>query len=145
MKGRGNRWTALRNEGRGFSRVCVDIPKTGLNATFIGDSGTHEVDGLLTIPEGKMVIEAKRKEKVNVLATEAEEVLGEGARHSLISYGTIGFPDFVDEAKRNASNAKVTLIKASLVGDILIAFCELKLSKEDIMNILRSGKYIASF
>jgi len=132
-------------KGDGFSRVCIEILRmTGLNAIFIGDSEKHEVDGIVTIPEGKIVIEGKRKEKANVLATEAEEVLGKGARHNPISYVTIGFPDFVEEAKRNASNAKVTLIKASVVGDILIAFWERKLSKENIINILRSGKYIAS-
>jgi hypothetical protein len=117
---------------------------TDLDAIFIGDSGMHEVDGLVTIPEGKIVIEGKRKEKGNVLAREAEEVLGKGARHNPISYVTIGFPDFVDEAKKNAPNAKITLIKASALGDILIAFWEHKLSKEDIINVLRSEKYISS-
>ena len=134
-----------QTKGDVFSRVCVDILKmTDLDAIFIGDSGMHEVDGLVTIPEGKIVIEGKRKEKGNVLAREAEEVLGKGARHNPISYVTIGFPDFVDEAKKNAPNAKITLIKASALGDILIAFWEHKLSKEDIINVLRSEKYISS-
>jgi len=90
------------------------------------------------------LIEGKRKEKGNVLAREAEEVLGKGARHNPISYVTIGFPDFVDEAKKNTPNTKIALIKASALGDILIAFWEHKLSKEDIINVLRSEKYISS-
>jgi len=130
-----------------FSRVCIELLKThiGLDAIFIGDAGEHEVDGLVTTPEGKIAIEGKRKkEKGNVSAKEAEEVLGKGARHNPIANVTIGYPDFVEEAKRNAPHAKITLIKVSVLGEILIKFWEGKLSKEDVLGIMKSGKYISS-
>ena len=104
----------------------------------------HEPDGLVRTPEGNIVIESKRKERGNVTAIEAEEILGKGARYDPIANVTIGFPDFVEEAKKNVPKNKITLIKASVLGEILVRFWEGKLDQKDVISILKSTTYIRS-
>jgi hypothetical protein len=55
---------------------------------------------------------------------------------------TIGYPDFADEARKNCPNAKVTLISAAVLGDMLIGFLEKKLNQDDIIRILKSARYV---
>ncbi len=126
-----------------FTKICVDIFKTvGLNAVFIGDAGKHKVDVLITTDEGNIVMEGRRKQKGSVSAIEAEEVLGKGAAHKPIAHVTLGYPYFSGEAIKNTANTKITLLKASIVGEILVNFWEGNISKEEIVSILKSGKYV---
>jgi len=131
-------------KGGAFERFCIDIMKDefGLNALYIGDADQHEPDGLVRTDEGNIVIECKRKEKGNVTAREAEEILGKGAKHEPIAYVTIGFPDFVEEAKTNVQNTKITLMKVSIIGEMLLQFLEGKIKQDDIIKLLSSGTYI---
>ena len=135
-----------KTKGDVFARVCIDLLKehVGLDAVYIGDAGEHEADGLVRTPEGNIVIESKRKERGNVTAIEAEEILGKGARYNPIANVTIGFPDFVEEAKKNVPKTKITLIKASVLGEILVRFWEGKLDQKDVISILKSTTYIRS-
>ena len=131
-------------KGDNFARVFNDIFKDyiGLNSAFVGDASEHEVDVIIETGEGKIVIEGKRLDRRNVSAIEAEEVIGKGAKHKPIANVTIGYPDFTDEARKNAPKAKVTLIPGSLVGDILIGFWRNKLGQDGVVKILKSGRYI---
>ena len=113
----------------------------GLNAKFLGD--TARVDGLIIVPAGNIAIEGKRKEKDNVKALEAEEVLGKGAEYNPVGYVTFGYPDFTEEAQKNATMTKITLINVTLLGEILLSFWEGKTSREKIVQLLLSGKYIS--
>ena len=133
-----------KTKGDIFARVCINLLKDhiGLDAVYIGDAGEHEPDGLVRTPEGNIVIESKRKERGNVTAIEAEEILGKGARYDPIANVTIGFPDFVEDAKKNVPKTKITLVKASVLGEILVRFWEGKLNREDVISLLKSGKYI---
>jgi hypothetical protein len=89
------------------------------------------------------LLECKRKigNKL-VSATEAEEILGKGAKYNPIAKVTIGYPDFVDDAKENTQDTKITLITHITLIEILLAFWEGKISKEEVIAILRSGKYV---
>jgi len=145
--GRDSTWIQQLYEAQGdsFARVCMDILRhgIGLDAVFVGDAAGYDVDGLVTIPDGRIAIECKRKAKGMVSANEAGEVLSKGAQHNPIAYLAIGFPDFTDEAKRNAARAKIALLRAPLLAEILLGFWEAKLSKDEIVAILRSENYVA--
>jgi len=90
-----------------------------------------------------MVTECKRKEKGLVSVKEAEEVLGKGAKHTPVANITIGYPDFCDEAIKNASKTKITLITHLVLGEMLIRFWEGMLAVEDILRLLRSQQYVS--
>jgi len=97
---------------------------------------------IIDTPEGKIVIEGRRLDQRNVPATEAQEVIGKGSKQSPIANVTVGYPDFADEAKRNTQRAHVTLIRASILGDILVEFWQGKLSQDEIFRPLKSQRYV---
>jgi helicase len=126
-----------------FSRTIVEIFKMmGLDCTFIGDTSHHEVDALIKIKEGVITIESKRKRQGSVSATEAEEVLGKGAKYRPVAAVTIGYPDFSKDAAKNAANTKVTLVRTPLIGEILIEYWAGNLVIEDVISFLRAGKCV---
>ena len=103
----------------------------------------HEPDLLIEVEGGKIVVECKRKiGNKFVSATEAEEILGKGAKYNPIAKVTIGYPDFEDVAKQNADNTRITLITHVALAEMLLALWERKISKEKIIEILKSGKYV---
>jgi hypothetical protein len=114
----------------------------GIKSAFVGDASEHEVDVIVETQEGEIVIEGNRFDKRVVSAKEAEEIIGKGAKHKPIANVTIGFPGFSDEAKWNSPRAKVTLISASVLGDMLIGFWQGKLSKDDILRTLGSNRCV---
>ncbi len=128
-----------------FSKACAELFNNYLEipCKFIGDISSHEPDLLIEVNEGKIVVECKRKigNKL-VSATEAEEILGKGAKYNPIAKVTIGYPDFVDDAKENTQDTKITLITHTTLIEILLAFWEEKISKEEVIDILRCGKYV---
>lgn len=132
------------DKGDKFARVFNDIFKDymGMKSAFVGDASEHEVDVIVETQEGKIVIEGKRYDKRTVSAKEAEEIIGKGAKHKPIAHVTIGYPDFADEAKWNCPRAKVTLISASVLGDMLIGFWQGKLTQDDIVRTLRSNRCV---
>jgi hypothetical protein len=113
-----------------------------IDAEFVGTDGQHEPDILVRIMEGNIVIEAKRKEKGKVSAIDAEEIFGKGAKYKPIAYVTIGYPDFVEIAKENAINAKLTLIDITTIGELLTGFWQGKISPSDFIFLLRLGRYV---
>lgn len=130
-------------KGEAFGQVCVEILKSmGLDAVYLGD--VNRVDGIIRTPAGIIALEGKRKEneKKRVTSTESEEVLGKSGELGAIAHVTFGYPEFTDDAKK--SKSKITLIKASILGDMLISFWEDSLSKDSLLRILKSGKYIES-
>ncbi|MHA1267832.1 MAG: DEAD/DEAH box helicase [Candidatus Helarchaeota archaeon] len=129
-----------------FAQTCAELFNSYIEipCRFIGDISTHEPDCLIEINNERIVIECKRKTgKELVSAKEAEEILGKGAKYNPIANVTIGYPDFSVEAKQNVSNTKITLITHAALAKILILFWEDKISKEQIINILKSGEYIS--
>jgi helicase len=136
----------FRETGDNFSRVCAELFEKyiGLPCKFIGDISPHEPDCLVEINDERIVIECKRKIGNRLVsANEAEEVLGKGVRYSPVASVTIGYPDFANDAKQNVSNTEITLITHTALARILISFWEKKLSKEEIVDILKSRKYIS--
>ena len=133
-----------KEKGDNFARVFNDIFKDyfGLKSAFVGDASQHEVDVIIETEQGRIVVEGKRIDNKNVSATQAEEVVGKGSKHNPIANVTVGYPDFSDEALRNCQKAKVTLISASVLGDILIAFWQNRISRESIIEILKSARYV---
>ncbi|MHA1828350.1 MAG: DEAD/DEAH box helicase [Candidatus Heimdallarchaeaceae archaeon] len=131
-------------KGTSFEKECTNIFATeiGLDAVHSGDIDLHGPDILVHVPEGVIVIECKRKENKHVPAREAEEILGKGASFKPIANVTIGFPDFVEEAQKNVKHTNITLMKASILGEILLKVWEGQLSKDDVISILRSGQYV---
>ncbi len=129
-----------------FSKTCADVFNNylGIKCSFIGDLSPHEPDCIIELRDGKkIVIECKRKKGGRLVsATEAEEIIGKGLKYDPLANVTIGFPNFTDEAKENVENTKITLLKYSALAEILIAFWEGNLSKEEIIEILKSGRYI---
>ena len=113
-----------------------------IRATFIGEAGQHEPDILIEIEEGNIIFECKRKESGKVSAKESEEILGKSAKYKPIAQGTIGHPEFNRVAQRNAINANLTLIPTSLLGEVLIKFWNKEINHNDIINLLRIGRYI---
>jgi hypothetical protein len=122
-----------------ISRVLKDEFK--LDAEFIGTDRQHEPDILIRTQEGNIVIEVKRREKGKVSAVEAEEIFGKGAKYKPIAHVTIGYPDFVDVAKENAINAKLTLIDITTIGELLVSFWQEKISSNDLIYVMRLGRY----
>lgn len=114
-----------------------------MKASFVGDLSPHEVDILLQSDDGKIVVECKRKSKELVGAKEAEEILGEGAKHKPVAFVTIGFPGFSEAAISNTAKTGITLIPHSTLGQILIAFWDKKLNRDDVWIILKSQKHIS--
>jgi len=131
--------------GDNFSKVCAELFNDYLKipCKFIGNLSLHEPDLLIEVEGGKIVVECKRKiGNKFVSATEAEEILGKGAKYNPIPKATIGYPDFEDVAKQNADMTKITLITHVSLAEMLLAFWERKISKEKIIEILKSGKYV---
>ncbi len=112
----------------------------GIKSEFVGDKDQHSPDILITIPEGLIAIEVKRKEIGRVSAIEAEEVLGKGAKYKPVVNMTLGYPDFADVAKDNAISSKVTLISAPIIGDMIVQFWQGKLTAERIIELFKSNK-----
>lgn len=130
--------------GDNFSKACVDVlTQVGMKARFVGDLSPHEVDILIEADEGKIVAECKRKNEELVGAKEAEEILGEGAKHKPVAFVTIGHPGFSDEAISNAAKTRITLIPHSALGEMLIGFWNNKLGRDDIWGVLKSQRYVA--
>jgi len=129
-----------------FSRIVAEVinDQFGIPCQFIGDLNKHEPDCLIEIPEGKIVIECKTTKGL-VSAKEAEEILGKGAKYDPLANITIGKPDFCDEAIKNTEHTKITLISARMFAELLLQFWEGKINRSDILNVLKSGKYINLF
>jgi helicase len=126
-----------------FSRACVDVLKDmGLDAKFLGN--TSRVDGLITTTNGQIALECKRKEKENVGAKDAEEVLGKAAEFRPIAHVTIGYPGFTHEAGKNCVNSKVTLIPLPILGELLIGFWTGEFSSDRVLELLFSAKHVLS-
>jgi len=113
-----------------------------IDATFVGESGEHEPDIVVSTTDGNIVIEAKRKESGRVSAKESEEILGKGAKYKPIAHVTIGYPDFVEVAKENAISSKVTLITVAMIGEITTRFWRDEIKIADILTLLKSGKCV---
>jgi helicase len=129
--------------GDDFSKACVGaLTQVGIDAKFIGDLSPHEVDILMETDAGKIVAECKRKTVELVGAKEAEEILGEGAKHKPVAHVTFGFPDFSKDAITNAPKAHVTLIPHSILGELLIGFWSNKVETGRVLAILRSEVYV---
>lgn len=129
-----------------FSRIVAEVinDQFGIPCRFIGDISPHEPDCLIEIPEGKIVIECKTTKGL-VSAKEAEEILGKGAKYDPIANITIGNPDFCEEAIKNVEHTKITLISARMFAELLLQFWEGKIKEIDVLNMLRSGKYVNLF
>ncbi|MDF2956317.1 MAG: Replicative superfamily II helicase [Candidatus Alkanophagales archaeon MCA70_species_2] len=133
--------------GDNFSEVCAELfnDHFKIPCKFIGNLSLHEPDLLIEVEGGKIVVECKRKiGNKFVSATEAEEILGKGAKYNPIAKVTIGYPDFEDVAKQNADRTKITLTTHVALAEMLLAFWERKISQEEIIEILKSGKYVES-
>lgn len=137
-----------KETGDAFARACVDVvgQHIGLQCRFIGDISPHEPDGLLEKDSERIAIECKRKKGLQLVsAKEAEEVLGKGAKYNPIANVTIGYPRFSEEAAANVKNTHITLITHTALADLLLNFWEGKLSKEDVLEILKLGTHIPRF
>lgn len=133
-----------KETGDNFSKVCSDIfCGMELSCKFIGDLNPHDPDCLIELDEGRIVIECKREKGKNLVsAKEAEEIRGKGAKYRPIAEITVGYPDFSDNAINNVKNTHITLITHTVLAEILIKFWEGKITKDKIIEILKSGKYI---
>jgi len=136
----------FKEVGDNFARACADLINDcfGIPCKFIGDISPHEPDCIMGLDAGKIVIECKREKAKGkfVSAKESEEILGKGSKYSPMAYVTIGYPDFSEDAISNVKNTSITLITHSALAKMLIRFWEKKISKEDIINIMKSGTYI---
>ncbi|RLI25124.1 hypothetical protein DRO57_04870 [Candidatus Bathyarchaeota archaeon] len=131
--------------GDNFARACTELINDFLKlpCEFIGDIEPHEPDGLIEIDGQKIVIECKRKAGNKLVsAKEAEEILGKGAKYKPIAFVTIGYPEFTQEAKDNVIHTKVTLIPYLSLAKMLIKYWEGKITQEEILDILKSKKYV---
>lgn len=126
-----------------FVKVAIEIFKTlGLSAQYVGDIGSHKVDAIIKTEKGVIVIEGKRKSKGSVSALESEEVLGKGAEYNPIAYVTLGFPYFSRDAIKNTINTKITLLKVSAIGEMLIKYWENSIAASEVLDLLLSGMSI---
>jgi len=134
----------FKETGDNFSRVCAElIQQLGIPCQFIGDVTTHVPDCLIEINDKKIVIECKRKKGNELVsAVEAEEIKGKGAKYKPIAEVTIGYPDFSEEAINNVEETKITLITHTALAEILIGFWEGRITKEEILEIFKSGVYL---
>ncbi|RLI45691.1 hypothetical protein DRO69_04725 [Candidatus Bathyarchaeota archaeon] len=131
--------------GDDFSKVCAELLNDylGIPCKFIGDLSSHEPDCLIKLEEGNIVIECKRKTGNKfVSATEAEQILGKGAKYDPIARVTIGYPDFVDIAKQNVHKTGITLMTHVNLAEILIAFWEGKITRDEVIDILKKGEVV---
>jgi hypothetical protein len=55
---------------------------------------------------------------------------------------TIGYPDFVEVAKENANSSKITLITATMIGEIVTQFWKGGITAANILSLLKSSKYV---
>lgn len=131
-------------KGKNFAKACIEVLKDyiGLPCYYVGGEPGHEVDGIIRLKEGNIVIECTKRENKLVSAQDAERVLGEGAKHKPIAHITIGSPDFSSEAIENVKNTNITLITHRKLGEILIRFWEGEIDKNGIIELLKSGRYI---
>lgn len=81
-------------------------------------------------------------EPITVTASEAEEVLGKGAEYNPIGHITLGFPYFSRAAIKNTKNTKITLLKVSVIGEMLIKYWQNSISVNEIIDLLLSGTSI---
>ena len=114
----------------------------GINAVFVGTKDEHEPDIIIETPEGKVVIEVKRRQRGKVSVIESEEIYGKAAKYKPIALATIGYPDFVDVAKQNSSSTKITLISIPIFAEMLVQFWKGSINKESILSVIKQGKYI---
>jgi len=131
-------------EGDDFVKVFIEILNDHFDilAYYVGDTRPHDVDGVINLEEGNIVIEGKRQKKDRIGPIEAEEVWGKGQRHEPIAYVTIGYPDFSTGSIENVPNTKITLLPHYVIGKFLIDFYEDKITRENIINALLSGEYL---
>jgi len=131
--------------GDNFSRACAELINEyfDISCKFIGDISSHEPDCIIEGVGGKIVIECKRKTTTKfVSAKEAEEILGKGSKYNPIANVTIGYPDFSEDAINNTKTSSVTLITVNALVEMLIRFWEGRFSKEEIIEIMKSKKYV---
>ena len=131
--------------GKKFSKICSDVfeKRIGMPCAFIDDVPGHDIDCLIELGKEKIVIECKRKNGARLVsAREAEEVRGKGAGYDPSANVTIGYPDFAQEAIDNVKNTHVTLITLPALAEILVMFEGSRITKEEIVEILKSGEYI---
>jgi helicase len=114
----------------------------GINATFVGTKDEHEPDIIIPTAEGKIVIELKRRQRGKVSVIESEEIYGKAAKYKPIALVTIGYPDFVDVAKQNATSANITLISVPIFAEMLIEYWNGTIDSQSILTALKQGKYI---
>jgi helicase len=130
--------------GDNFSKACVDaLGHMEVQAKFVGDIPGHDVDILIDTKAGRIVAECKRITKGLVSAKEAEEILGEGAKHAPVANVTIGYPDFSDEAIQNSSKTKIALITHSVIGEMLIRYWKGESTTDDMLKILGGQQYVS--
>lgn len=135
----------LYNEqGDEFVRVFIDILNDyfKLSASYVGDSRPHDVDGIITLEKGVIVIEGKRQTSDRVGPVKAEEVWGKGKKYYPIAYVTIGYPDFTTGSISNVHNTKITLLPHYIISKMLLDFVQEKISQDDIIKLLMSGEYL---
>jgi hypothetical protein len=127
-----------------FSKHIVKIlcEEIGLLATYVGDNNPHEPDIIIKTQQGIIAIECKRHKKDTVTAIEAEEILGKGSKYTPIASVTIGYPEFAEVARQSANNSKVTLLTASVFGEMVTQFWLDKLTTDSIITLLKCGKPI---
>lgn len=132
-------------KGDDFARIVTEIFKViGLDAVFVGESARHGIDILVNTSEGAIVIECKRIGKGCVSAGESEQILGRGEKHNPISRVTVGHPYFSREAIDNAKNTKVTLLRGSMIGEMIISFWNHTSTKENVIATLKSGVHVTN-
>ena len=116
-----------------------------INAQYIGDKGEHEPDILIETSEGDIYFECKRRKRGKVSTKEAEEILGKAAKFKFIAQGTIGHPDFVAVAQRNAINANITLLPTKFLGEILLKHWKEEINSSNIIEIFKTKRYVSKF
>lgn len=129
-------------QGDDFARHIAKVLREEfkMDASFVGDKSPHEPDIIVKTEKGDIAIEAKRHKKDTVTTLESEEILGKGAKYAPIANVTIGYPDFTEAAKQSVINSKVTLIKAAMLGEIIVQYWTGKMTTEDILALFGSGR-----
>ncbi|MCW3990917.1 MAG: DEAD/DEAH box helicase [Candidatus Bathyarchaeota archaeon] len=123
-----------------FIEILVDHFK--LPASYVGDSRPHDVDGIITLDKGIIVIEGKRQKNDKVGPVKAEEVWGKGKKYDPIAYVTIGYPDFSTGSINNVHNTKITLLPHYIIGKMLLDFYQGRISQDDVLGMMMSGTYL---
>jgi helicase len=133
--------------GDEFSLACYTGLKTGIgiDCVHVGPSSIHDVDIIVNENNEKIVIDCKRKNNGEAVPSiEAEEVLGKGKRHSPKAYVTIGYPKISKNAIVNIANTNITMLTLPKFAEMIVSCWEEKVSKEDILRLLKSGTYNGS-